>query len=66
MPEVKISLRILRAELNLSQKEFAKLIGMPFSTYQKKETGTSPITLNEAYKISQVANRTVEQIFFTT
>ncbi len=65
MPEVKISLRILRAELNLSQKEFAKLIGMPFSTYQKKETGTSPITLNEAYKISQVANRTVEQIFFT-
>lgn len=43
-------LRGLRVEHDLTQKEFASWIGMPISTYRKKELGVSPIQLEEAYK----------------
>lgn len=65
MQDVKKSLRVLRAELGLSQKKFANMVGIPFSTYQKKETGCSPITLEEAYKIAEVTRKTINDIFFT-
>ena len=65
MSDVTTSLRVLRTQLGVTQKQFAKLIGIPPSTYQKKETGESPINLEEIYRITQVANKTVEEIFFT-
>ena len=57
-------LRGLRVEHNLTQEEFACWIGMPISTYRKKELGISPIQLEEAYKISQLLGESIEEIFF--
>lgn len=66
MPDTKKSLRVLRAELQLTQEEFAKLLNMPVSTYRKKESGESKFTLDEVYQISKIANKTVEDIFFAS
>lgn len=65
MPEIRISLKKLRAELDLSQEKFAKLIDMPTSTYRKKEKGESSFTLEEAYKISKMVNKSIDEIFLT-
>lgn len=64
MPEVKKRLKILRAELDLTQEEFAKMINMPISTYRKKEKGESKFTLEEAYMIAKFTNKSLEEIFF--
>lgn len=64
MPDIKISLRMLRAELDVNQEKFAELINMPVSTYRKKENGESKFTLNEAYCIAKVCNKSVDEIFF--
>ena len=39
LTDIKKNLRRLRVELDLTQKDFAKLIDMPLSTYRKKEKG---------------------------
>ncbi|MBX9136644.1 MULTISPECIES: helix-turn-helix transcriptional regulator [unclassified Clostridium] len=57
-------LKGLRVEHDLTQEEFASWIGMPISTYRKKELGVSPIQLEEAYKISQLLGESIEDIFF--
>ena len=57
-------LKGLRAEHDLSQEEMAKLIGISLSSYQRKETGESQFSLNEAYKISQIFNKNIYEIFF--
>ena len=57
-------LKGLRVEHDLTQEEFACWIEMPISTYRKKESGTSPIQLEEAYKISQILGKSIEEIFF--
>ena len=59
-------LKGLRVEKGLTQKEMASLIGMPSSSYSRKENGDNQFTLQEAYKISQVLEKTVDEIFFTT
>lgn len=64
MLDVRISLRTLRAELNVSQEKFAQLINMPLSTYRKKEIGVSSFTLQEAYIISKISNKSIDEIFF--
>lgn len=66
MPEIKRTLRVIRAELGVSQKEFAKMINMPFSTYQKKESGRSQFTLEEAYIISSMLNKNIDELFFAS
>ena len=57
-------LRGLRVEHDLTQEEFASWIGMPISTYRKKELGLSQLQLEEAYKISQLLGESIEDIFF--
>lgn len=64
MPEVRISLRMLRSELDVNQAQFAKMINMPFSTYRKKESGESPFTLEEAYRIAKITKKSIDEIFF--
>lgn len=64
MIEIKKSLRVLRAELGLTQEEIAKLINMPLSTYRKKENEESQFTLQEAYSIANVTSKSIEEIFF--
>ena len=66
MPDVRISLRTLRSELDVNQEQFAKLINMTLSTYRKKERGESHFTLEEAYRIAKVAHKSIEEIFLKT
>ena len=63
MPDIKKNLRRLRVELDLTQKEFAKLIDMPLSTYRKKEKGESNFTIEEAYTIASVTSKSIDEIF---
>ena len=64
MPDIKRNLRRLRVELDLTQKEFAKLIDMPLSTYRKKEKGESNFTIEEAYTIASATSKSIDEIFF--
>lgn len=58
-------LKGLRVEKGLTQLQMSSLIGMPSSTYQRKECGETQFSLKEAYKISQIFGKTIEEIFFT-
>lgn len=64
LPDIKKNLRRLRVELDLTQKEFAKLIDMPLSTYRKKEKGETNFTIEEAYIIASAASKSIDEIFF--
>ena len=64
MPDIKKNLRRLRVDLDLTQKEFAKLIDMPLSTYRKKEKGESNFTIEEAYTIASATSKSIDEIFF--
>lgn len=64
MTDVRIKLRTLRSALDVTQEQFAKLINMPISTYRRKEAGLTPINLDEAHKIAEVSNKSIEEIFF--
>ncbi|WP_404989327.1 helix-turn-helix transcriptional regulator [Clostridium culturomicium] len=66
MIDVKVTLRKLRIELDVTQKEFAKLINLPVSTYRKKENGESKLSLEEALLISKIANKSVDEIFLAS
>lgn len=61
---IRKSIKVFRAELGLTQKEFANEIRMPFTTYIKKEKGISKFTLDEAYLISKIYKKDIEYIFF--
>ena len=63
MPRLR-RLKGLRVEKRLTQKQMASLIGMPGSSYSRKENGDNQFTLKEAYKISQVLEKTIDEIFF--
>ena len=65
LPDIKKNLRRLRVELDLTQKEFAKLIDMPLSTYRKKEKGETNFTIEEAYTIANSVSKTIDEIFLT-
>ncbi len=58
-------LKAARVENGLTQIQLANLIGMPCSTYRKKEQGYTEFTIKEAIKISKALNKKPEEIFFT-
>lgn len=60
--EKKLTVKELRILLNLSQKEFAKLIGIPYSTYVKKEQGHSKFLACEMDSIITKTGISYEQI----
>ena len=66
MPDIKKNLRRLRVELDLTQKEFAKLIDMALSTYRKKEKGETNFTIEEAYTIANAVSKSIDEIFLTS
>ena len=57
-------LKSLRAAKDLTQGDMAKLIGVSTPTYNRKELGQSPFTLDESFKISSFFGETIEYIFF--
>ena len=63
MSDIKKNLRRLRVELDLTQKEFAKLIDMPLSTYRKKERVETYFTIEEAYTIANAVSKSIDEIF---
>ena len=63
LTDIKKNLRRLRVELDLTQKDFAKLIDMPLSTYRKKEKGETNFTIEEAYTIANAVSKSIDEIF---
>ncbi len=58
-------LRRLREERNLTQEEMAKLLGhVDKSSYSLKERGLRKFSVNEAYKIAEFFEMSIESIFF--
>lgn len=57
-----LSIKAIRANNGLSQKDFADKIDMPVSTFKLKEQGKSPWLFEEIVKISQVFNIDVKDI----
>lgn len=57
------SLKSIRADMKLTQEEFAKLVGISFSAYAKKEQGKLPLLareLREIAKVSKVDEKDIE------
>ena len=59
------NVRALRAYFGWSQAKAARFLNISPTAYKQKETGVRPFTLNEAYKLAKVANKNIEEIFFT-
>lgn len=59
------SIKNLRKEAKLKQVCLAKRLGVSTATYSKKERGAIKFSLNEAYELAQIFNRSIEEIFFT-
>lgn len=57
-------LKSLRAAQDITQKKMAKLINVSVPTYNRKELGVRPFTLEESFIISDFFGRTVDEIFF--
>lgn len=64
MPKVNLELKSLRVKHGLSQEDTAKLLGITSSTYNRKENGSRKFYVDEAGKLADIFNTTVEEIFF--
>ena len=53
---MKRTLKGIRNDLNLTQKEMANKLNIPIATYQRYETGKSPIPIDIAIKIAYYGN----------
>lgn len=56
------SLKAIRNDIGLTQKEMAETLDMPYQTYVSKEQGRSPLTLEEAKKIAELSGISVDLI----
>jgi len=58
-------LKEIREEFGYTQDEMAKRLGYNSkSAYNMKEKGTRKVTVEEAYTISKIFNKSIEEIFF--
>ena len=53
---MKRTLKGIINDLNLTQKEMANKLNIPIATYQRYETGKSPIPIDIAIKIADYGN----------
>ncbi len=58
-----LAIRQFRESLNMSQEQFAVIIGVSKVNYCKKEKGQVKFSLNEAYKLSNHFKQPIETIF---
>lgn len=58
-------LRGLRVEKGYTQEEIAKLIGISFTSYQRKENGVTQFTADEIVKLAETLRVNISEIFFT-
>lgn len=59
---VYMSLKALRANVNLSQDVVAERLGISRQSYRSKENGKSQLTLKEAWILSDLFNTSLEVI----
>lgn len=52
-------------EYMLDSNEFAKLLGVPRSTYSQWETGSNNPTLNKAFEVAKKLNKRLEDIWYS-
>jgi putative transcriptional regulator len=58
-------LKKIREECGYTQDEMAKKLGYNSkSAYNMKEKGARKVTVEEAYTISRILNKSIEEIFF--
>ncbi|NLY46818.1 MAG: helix-turn-helix transcriptional regulator [Tissierella sp.] len=53
----------LRAFNGLTQQELAEILGISLTSYNKKETGKVPFTVDELKKLSEHFNVPIENFF---
>jgi putative transcriptional regulator len=58
------TLKALRKLNNMTQSEVAELLGINMHTYFNKETGKAPFTIDEAKKLSDLFEVSIDEIFF--
>lgn len=52
-------------EYTMDSGEFAKMLGIPRSTYSQWETGSNNPTLNKAFDIAKKLNKNLEDIWYS-
>jgi len=57
------TLKRLRDEANLNQREFSEKVGISYYSYVRKENGQTPFLDYEMYKIRKFFNKPIEEIF---
>lgn len=56
------SLKAIRSDMGLTQREMAETLNMPYQTYVSKEQGRAPLTLEEAKQIAKLSGISVDLI----
>lgn len=56
--------RELREEAGIKQEEFAEMLEMSPANYSKKERGEIKYSLEEAKKVADFFEKSIEEIFF--
>ncbi|PJO45137.1 helix-turn-helix transcriptional regulator [Lysinibacillus xylanilyticus] len=58
-----VNLYVARKENKLNQKDVAKELGIHSVTYSRKEAGDKEFTLSEAFKLAEIFETTVDELF---
>ena len=58
------TLKAYRMLKGVKQENIAEILGITWTTYRNKETGKTQFSLDEAKKISDYLNVSIEQLFF--
>ena len=59
------NLKSFRAKYGLTQMQMAEKLDITTATYSFKENGKKQFTLEEAKKIAEIFNTTIDNIFFS-
>jgi len=58
------NLKALRVKFDLNQEDLAKILEISVVAYRNKENGKTQFTLEEAKKISNIFDFSIDEIFF--
>ena len=61
-----VTVKGLRANLDLSQADVAKVLGICREAYRKRENGTITFSLEEAVKLAKMFGITIEEFYTAT
>ena len=59
------NLKSFRAKYGLTQMQMAEKLDITTATYSSKENGKKQFTLEEAKKIAEIFNTSIDNIFFS-